>query len=229
MRVACPRRGVVDVMECSGCPDCIGVSINPDGSFLYCTLGPDRKKTVVAKNPPAIRSRAGEIRVAEIMSSPVRTVRDDLGVEELVGFFLKHNISGAPVVDAEGCPVGVVSKTDLLRLAGFASASSAEGRAARAASYDLDLNGLSMASWGGVTARDVMAPILFHLPEDATVAQAAALMAFEGIHRVPIVRERQIVGMVSSLDVLRWLAQEDGFVVPRSTSAKLPPPDADSF
>jgi signal-transduction protein with cAMP-binding, CBS, and nucleotidyltransferase domain len=43
-------------------------------------------------------------------------------------------------------------------------------------------------------------------------------MAFEGIHRLPVVgASDQVVGLVSSLDVLRWLAQRSGYLVPRTT------------
>jgi CBS domain-containing protein len=60
-----------------------------------------------------------------------------------------------------------------------------------------------------------MTPVTFVLPENASIAQAAALMAYEGVHRIPVVScSGDIVGLVSSLDVLRWLGQASGYLVP---------------
>jgi CBS domain-containing protein len=41
-------------------------------------------------------------------------------------------------------------------------------------------------------------------------------MAFERVHRLPVVGVAgEIVGVISSLDVLRWFANEHGYVVGR--------------
>jgi CBS domain-containing protein len=63
-----------------------------------------------------------------------------------------------------------------------------------------------------------MSHLVFSLPEGATVPQAAALMAYEGVHRAPVVSvDDRVVGIVSSLDVLKWLGRHYGFVVPDRT------------
>jgi CBS domain-containing protein len=53
--------------------------------------------------------------VRDVMTRFVLTVRSDWSVEELKGFLIEHGISGAPVVNAAGEVVGVVSATDVLR------------------------------------------------------------------------------------------------------------------
>jgi CBS domain-containing protein len=66
----------------------------------------------------------------------------------------------------------------------------------------------------GATVGDIMTPVTFTLTEDASVSRAAALMAFERVHRVPVVDAGgKVVGIVSALDVLGWLGREDGYVV----------------
>jgi CBS domain-containing protein len=51
----------------------------------------------------------------------------------------------------------------------------------------------------------------FALREDATLSQAAFLMASERIHRVVVVSANgKIAGLVSALDVLRWMASAKG-------------------
>jgi predicted transcriptional regulator len=129
----------------------------------------------------------GDIPVTFVMTKTVRTVTPDLPVDELSRVFLEESISGAPVVDPDGRPIGMVSKTDLIR-----------------------------ARCSGALVDDIMTAQAIALPEDATVTQAAAVMACERIHRVLVVsNEGRIVGVVSALDVLRWMAFADGFIVAR--------------
>jgi CBS-domain-containing membrane protein len=60
-----------------------------------------------------------------------------------------------------------------------------------------------------------MLPIVFCLSEAASISQAAALMAFESVHRIPIVDKRgRIMGVVSTLDILRWMARREGYLIP---------------
>ena len=55
--------------------------------------------------------------VREVMTHKVLTAGSDWTLAELKTFLLEHSISGAPVVDAHGKLVGVVSATDVMRSA----------------------------------------------------------------------------------------------------------------
>lgn len=66
-------------------------------------------------------------------------------------------------------------------------------------------------------ARESLAtePIAAHaiaLKEDSSVSAAAATMAREGLERVRVVCSLgKLVGVVSALDIMRWLAEQDGY------------------
>jgi CBS domain-containing protein len=46
--------------------------------------------------------------------------------------------------------------------------------------------------------------------EGASLAEVAAFLGFEEVHRAPVVsREGRVVGMVTALDLVRWLAGQD--------------------
>ena len=68
---------------------------------------------------------------------------------------------------------------------------------------------------------DIMTPMSFTLNEDQSISKASALMAYEGIHRLPVVDGAgKVVGLLSSLDILHWLACKTGNTVPAPRSRR---------
>ena len=53
--------------------------------------------------------------VRDIMTTAVVTATADTSFQELVELMLQHRVSGLPVVDGVGRPVGIVSRDDVLR------------------------------------------------------------------------------------------------------------------
>jgi CBS domain-containing protein len=67
------------------------------------------------------------------------------------------------------------------------------------------------------TVNEIMMPMVFALGQEMSIGQAAALMAYEGIHRVIVVDDGgYLVGVVSSLDLARWLGWHSGHPVGRT-------------
>ncbi len=119
--------------------------------------------------------------VSLVMARHVVCVEPDLPVRELAGILLRHRISGVSVVDAEFRPIGVVTRSDLIQRG---------------------------PDVGGSVA-DVMTRPVTALGERASLIEAAHLMAGQGVHRLPVTGlDGRIIGIVSSLDVLRWLSRE---------------------
>jgi predicted transcriptional regulator len=59
---------------------------------------------------------------------------------------------------------------------------------------------------------DPMPAHAFTLNEASSVSAAAATMAREGLQRVHVVCSLgKVVGVVSALDIMRWLAEQDGY------------------
>ena len=52
----------------------------------------------------------------ELMTSPVRTVDPEMDVQDLAALMVEERINPVPVVDEEGCILGIVSHTDLLEM-----------------------------------------------------------------------------------------------------------------
>lgn len=225
LSVFCPRqnRGMT-LDQCAECERCESLYLDPrdEGSFLVCTAATDEAVEVA---PPKIEVKEAPATdattVRDIMSRRVVVVRPDLSIESLLGIFIERGISGAPVVDEAGRPIGMVSKTDLLAAQFMAGDT---GEAVRGAGMEITTDqGLVLELEGPYhpttvatgTVADIMTPLVFSLPEGATVPQAAALMAYERVHRAPVVSvDDKVVGIVSSLDVLRWVGRSHGFALP---------------
>src|SRR5688572_10315342 len=110
--VYCPRRArAVSVDECEQCDHGRVVSRVLGGGQVLCA-GPWLARDDLSANTGSVASRTP---IAEVMTTGVRCVLDDVRVDELTELMLTHGLSGMPVVDLEGIPIGVVSKTDLMR------------------------------------------------------------------------------------------------------------------
>jgi CBS domain-containing protein len=204
--VYCPRQmRTVRVGECIDCEEYIGLSFDREerSGLLHCyeSSGPSPRQSL--RHFLATGEREGFVRrlhqradctpVSNIMSLNVQCVTADVSLSALARSLLDGGYSGAPVVDDRGSPVGFVSKTDLLR-----HGVTREGR-----------------------VRDVMTSMSFTLHEDDSVSKASALMAYEGIHRLPVVDgSGKVVGLLSSLDILHWLACKTGNPVPAPRSRR---------
>jgi CBS domain-containing protein len=59
-----------------------------------------------------------EMSAADLMTTPVRTIPQEMSLREAAHLFLRDRISGAPVVDANGRCIGVLSSSDFVTWAG---------------------------------------------------------------------------------------------------------------
>jgi CBS domain-containing protein len=161
-------------------------------------------------------SLANGVSVAQVMSGEVVCVKGDTSVEQLTKLFLERGISGVPVLNDDGKPIGMVSKTDLVREAYERSEGNEEGptTVSTKEGYLYDLGpGYYTEEMAGASASDIMTPVVYALRLTDTLSQAAALMAVQGIHRLPVLTEEEkVTGLVSSLDIMRWLAEQDGYL-----------------
>ena len=168
---------------------------------------------------PRPRSLADRTPLWQVMRPCVICARAELGIDALMSLFVAFDLRAVPVVDDGGRPIGVVSRSDLVEhwYESEATAVPVLRAAGPSGSPGEYLGPGFHALPAAQTVADVMMCIAFTLCEDTSLSHAAALMAYEGVHRVPVVSfEGKVVGIVSSMDVVRWLAQHDGYLVPDS-------------
>jgi CBS domain-containing protein len=213
------RGAHTSVDDCESCGHRFALDHRERGSFLVCSDPNQETPSATLSEPSLAKDRTPS--VSEIMAHDVLCVLPSTSLSELLVMLLEHGFSGAPVVDENQSAIGIVSKSDLLdTLAVHRSSDEAHFVLTGRDGTEYDLGpGFRAEALAELTVGDVMTEAVCTLPEEAPVSRAAAMMSLEGVHRVPITDSNgHVVGLLSSLDVLRWLARQAGYVVPGRTA-----------
>lgn len=143
------------------------------------------------------------MQVKDVMSRGVLTVAPETPIQEVAAQLSEAQISGAPVVAADGTVLGVVTESDLAhRLAAKAAPPPSWLSALFSAA---PAEALAYAKTRGRTARDIMTSPIRCVTEETSVEEAAQLLESLKIRRLPVLRDGRLVGVLSRADLLRAL------------------------
>jgi CBS domain-containing protein len=151
-------------------------------------------------------NRPQKLTVGHIMHRAVLTLSPETAIRDAVDRLVEWHITGAPVVDEADHVVGVLSQRDLLRYEQHAPTP----RPA-VPNYYQQLNGEVLASRmefpedSTKRVRDVMTPAAFMTEQTTPVRAAARFMLHKRVHRLLVTRRGKLVGIVTSMDMLRGL------------------------
>jgi CBS domain-containing protein len=120
--------------------------------------------------------------VKDAMSKTVVSIRPDATVERAIETLLEHEVSGAPVMDDRGRLCGIISQFQLLEVM-----------------YDPHLKDSPVLDF---MTRDVLT-----VEENALLGTAANLLIVHRIHRLPVLRDGAVVGIISRSDLLRYFVK----------------------
>jgi CBS domain-containing protein len=142
--------------------------------------------------------------VQEIMTTQVITIRSDSPLQDAIGALLEHRVSGMPVVDESGRPIGMLSEGDLLRRAELGT----ERKRPRWLGFLLGPGRLAeeYTHTHGRRVADVMTDKFYSVAPDTPVQDVVHLMERHRIKRVPVLKDGRLVGIVSRANLLRALA-----------------------
>jgi len=122
---------------------------------------------------------AGTVLVRDVMTKNPRVVRRDTSVQEVVATMNKFDISSVIVVQEER-PIGIITHKDIV-------SKLVQPRIPPDA----------------VTAREVMSTPIVTIDENASIEEAAKLMVRKNIKKLAVVREDKLVGIITSMDLVR--------------------------
>ncbi|MFD9093227.1 CBS domain-containing protein [Streptomyces collinus] len=140
--------------------------------------------------------------VSDVMTAPAVAVARATRFKDIVRVMNERRVSAVPVVGGEGWVVGVVSEAELLPKEEFR-----DGRPTR---LERLRRPSDLARAEGLSAEEVMSAPAVTVPADATLAQAARLMAVHHVKRLPVVDdEDRLRGIVSRGDLLKVFLRPD--------------------
>jgi CBS domain-containing protein len=130
------------------------------------------------------------MKARDVMTSPAITLSLDTPVPAAATFLESHGFTAAPLVDADGHLVGIVSEPDLVRSP-------------------------VIPDWWVVqrkpdpTIEQVMTPTPTTMRSEDDLAEVATVMLDARIRSVPIVDNGELVGIVTRRDILRVVARRE--------------------
>jgi CBS domain-containing protein len=154
--------------------------------------------------------------VRDVMNPSVLTFPADRTVSELAGFLTEHEISGVAVVDARHKLVGVVSVTDIAEQRSDQETLSPELGTRWQKRMNADEIGQLRVRREGLVVRDIMTPTVYTVPDETPVSEVALTMIAGRIHRLFVTRLGHVVGIVTTLDLLRLLCDQPDAGVPET-------------
>jgi len=151
------------------------------------------------------------VRVRDLMTPGVFTVRTDTSVNEVARLMSQKDVSGVPVLDADDRVVGIITELDLivrngrLEIPAFLQLFDAV--------IPLELPGhlsTRLRHMLGTRAEDVMTREVRTVGPDTEVEDLVDLMVKRRVNPVPVVEDGRLVGIVSRHDLVRMMATDIG-------------------
>jgi CBS domain-containing protein len=141
---------------------------------------------------------------ADLMTRNVLTVAPDMPVCDVAELMLKHKVTSLPVVDADQKLVGIVSEGDFVR-------SASQQRDAHRSWWLTLLTGAhgrqgDVLSHGQCPVHEVMSKDVLLASEGDGLGQLIELLSRRRVKRLPVVKDGRLTGIVSRVDILKYLA-----------------------
>ncbi|MGI6434484.1 MAG: CBS domain-containing protein [Syntrophomonadaceae bacterium] len=147
----------------------------------------------------------------DIMTREVYTARPNDRVEKITHLMLDHKISGIPVVDADEHVIGIITEKDLmirakeLRLPFYVTLFDSIIFLENPIRFNNEVK-----KYTATKVEDAMTTRVVTVEEDTPVSEVVETMQNKRINRVPVVRHKKLVGIITRNDILKAVVKSDG-------------------
>lgn len=140
------------------------------------------------------------MKAKDVMTSTVISVQPDATILQAARQMLQHHVSGLPVIDHGGELVGILSEGDFLRR----RETGTERRRSRWLEFLMGPGRLAVeySHSHGNKVTEVMTTDVHTVTEDANLEDVVELMERRRIKRVPVMRAKKVVGMVTRSNLM---------------------------
>jgi CBS-domain-containing membrane protein len=152
------------------------------------------------------RASLDELQARDLMSASLVSLRRTATVREALALLTDRGFAAAPVIDAAGRPIGVVSRTDVLiherehiRHADLEEAVDWD-------TFPAHNRGFSVEVVDPTLVEEIMTPVIFTVTLKAPAREVVKHMLGLKVHQLFVVDDEEVlVGVITALDVLRHL------------------------
>ena len=154
--------------------------------------------------------KIGQIRVKDVMVKHVVAVNPDDLLHDALDLICENRVSALPVVDSRGHCLGMLSTSDLIDLTHELDDEI----------HNLGRNNDAQPQWliqqltnalGTERVYDQMTPNVATIKQEASVADAAATMMRNRVHRLPVTDDQnRLLGIISTMDIMSVVANGAG-------------------
>jgi len=147
------------------------------------------------------------LKVKDIMTKEVVTVKLETTVMEIAGIFANRNIRALPVLDENGDLIGIVTETDLveqdknLHIPTVISIFDWVIYLESDKKFEKELKKMTGRVVGDIYSTDVVT-----VSPDTSIADVADLLSSKKINSLPVVEGKKLVGIISRIDLIRSMA-----------------------
>lgn len=215
-RIAQELRTVADDMQV----DLIVMSTHGRTGFDRVMLGSvaddlarHAKQPVLMISARALTARMmGPFIVRDIMTRDIASVRDDEPLASVIRKLLRRRVSGAPVVNAEGVLVGVVSEHDIVAWhARFIAQSGNDESMLDPVGYQ---HRLEVEHAGAIMTSPAIS-----IESDAPLTAAMHLLVSHRLRRLPVTHDGRLVGIITRSDALGAIERQENRVTAGATGS----------
>jgi len=165
---------------------------------------------IAEKTAPAGAAVLQARTAAELMTPNPLSLREDVTLREAIAFLVDRNISGTPVIDEAGRPVGVLTQTDVLihdrEEVEHVPPEHEYGNPLPRSWWDT----FQVERVDTTLVRDVMTPAVFCVALETPAWNVVEQMRELNVHRLFVVdADGVMVGVITAMDVVRHLANND--------------------
>lgn len=148
-------------------------------------LGGGEKHRIISEKYQGNIFAAVNDSIRHIMSREVFTLRDTASIDDVIEEMKEKNVGGFPIVNAEDEVVGIVEEKDVVRqIAGAVT---------------------------GELVEDLMTADLITITPGTTIKDTCRFMIVNDIRRLPVIQEDELIGLITTTDILRHFASNEMF------------------
>ena len=149
------------------------------------------------------------LKAKDILTETVIKVRKDMFIKDLSKHFIKHRVSGFPVVDENDKLIGIVTEKDLIEqnkslhmptvIALFDAVIYLESDK----HFKAEVN-----KFTGTRVQDIYTANAVTVAPETSISEVAAVMANKNIHTLPVMDNDILVGVIGKIDLIKGMASE---------------------